>query len=62
MSKLRSYIKNSNKNKKHFSWNGIEVFVKDEIENNEISLNRVLDTLSKKMPKHFPNLIKLDRK
>ena len=50
---LRSFIKNKNKNKKHFSWNGVEIFIKDEIKNKEISLNRVLKSLSKKIPKDF---------
>lgn len=55
---LRSFIRNKNKNKKHFSWNGVEIFIKDEIKNKEISLNRVLKSLSKKIPKDF--LINVD--
>ena len=50
---LRSIITEKQKNNNHFVWNNIEVFVKDQIVNQELSLGAVLDDLDGKLPKHF---------
>jgi len=50
---LRNTIKNKEKNKKHFIWNNIQVFIKDPLTDSEISLNNVLHTIDQKIPKHL---------
>ena len=42
--KIKDYIKT--KNNKHFVWNGIEVFIKDNFINKEISLKQNLIELN----------------
>ena len=50
---LRNIITEKQKNNNHFVWNNIEIFVKDQIVNQELSLGAVLDDLDGKLPKHF---------
>ncbi len=50
---LQKLIKEKEKNKKHFTWNGVEVWVRDEITNTDISVNRVLKTIENKIPNHL---------
>lgn len=50
---LRKILKEKEKQKKHFIWNGIEVFIKDPISNPDVSLRSVLDSINEKLPKHF---------
>ena len=50
---LKNLIKNKQRTRKHFTWNGVEVFVKDEIENPEISIHQVLEVIAKKVSKSF---------
>lgn len=48
-----NYIKSREKDKNHFSWNGVEVFVKDPIETEGFSLRDCFEEISSKIPKHF---------
>lgn len=48
---IKNYIKN--KKTKHFTINNIEVFVKDEVENDSISVKNVMLSLSDRIPKHL---------
>ena len=48
---LREILKNKKRN--HFTWNGIEVFIKDPIENEEISIDNVLSSIESKIPSHL---------
>jgi hypothetical protein len=48
---LRDILKNKKRN--HFTWNGIEVFIKDEIQNNKISIDNVLSSIESKIPIHL---------
>lgn len=50
---LEKLIKNKEKNKTHFIWNNIEVFIKDRITNKEVSFDSVLDTIEQKVPRHL---------
>tara|TARA_B100000700_G_scaffold264490_1_gene302276 strand:+ start:1247 stop:1936 length:690 start_codon:yes stop_codon:yes gene_type:complete len=50
---LVNLLKEREKNKKHFTWNGVEVWVKDPLVNPEISISSVLLSIDKKLPKHF---------
>jgi len=50
---LKSLIKNREKNKNLFTWNGIQVIIKDPILNPNISLQSVLTSIEKKISKHL---------
>lgn len=50
---LEKLIKNKEKNKTHFTWNNIEVFIKDPILNKEVSFVSVLDIIEEKVPRHL---------
>ena len=50
---LVNLLKEREKNKKHFTWNGVEIWVKDPLVNPEISISSVLLSIDKKLPKHF---------
>jgi len=54
---LQDTIKRREKQKKRFTWNGVEVFVKDGLTNPEISAFAVLQKIGEKVPAHlFQNL------
>lgn len=55
---LKKIIKSKNKNKKRFTWKGVEVFIKDDILDPDISIQQVLSKIGKSIPKSF--LINLD--
>ena len=46
-------VKQKQQEKKHFTWNGIEVWVKDPITSPKISVKDVLGTIIKKIPNHL---------
>jgi hypothetical protein len=48
---IKNYIKN--RKTKHFTINNIEVFVKDEVENDNISVKNVMLSLTDRIPKHL---------
>lgn len=50
---LEDTIKTREKQKKRFTWNGIEVFVKDSLTNPEISTFAVLQKIGEKVPGHL---------
>ena len=50
---LKNTIKSRQKKAKRFSWNGVEVIVKDEITNPDVSVRTVLTKISSKIPKRF---------
>ena len=50
---LQTIIKNKEKEKNHFTWNGIEIFIKDKFTNKDISLKSALESLEAKVPKHL---------
>lgn len=50
---LKSTIKNRHSKTKRFTWKGVEVVIKDEIENPDVSIRSVLMKISPKMPNHF---------
>ena len=50
---LINLIKQKEKNKKHYTWNGVEIWIKDELTNPDISISLVLSSINKKLPKHF---------
>ncbi len=50
---LKNFIKNKQKNKKHFVWNDIEVFIKDPISTTDFSIQDVLSEVGKLIPKQL---------
>jgi hypothetical protein len=50
---LRNTIKQKENQKKHFIWNGVEVFIKDPLTNPNISVKKVLKSIDEKIPKHL---------
>jgi hypothetical protein len=50
---LRRVIQEKHNKRTHFTWNGIEVFIKDEIPNKEVSLTKALNAVEKKIPRHL---------
>ena len=50
---LKNTIKNRHSKTKRFTWKGVEVVLKDEIENPEVSIRSVLEKIGSKIPKHF---------
>lgn len=54
---LRNIISERQKKSKHFVWNNVEVFIKDPLLDNKLSLGAVLDDIDGKLPKHFLNNI-----
>ena len=54
---LRNIISERQKRSKHFVWNDVEVFIKDPLTKEEMSLGSVLDDIDGKLPKHFLNNI-----
>ena len=50
---LRQAIKNQEQQKRRFTWNGIEIFIKDPILNPEVELNTVLDKINQRIPAHL---------
>ena len=48
---IKNYIKT--KKTKHFTINNIEVFVKDEVESDNISVKNVMLSLTDRIPKHL---------
>jgi hypothetical protein len=50
---LKKIIKNKNKNKKRFTWKGVEVFIKDDISDPNISVKKVLDNIGSSIPRSF---------
>lgn len=53
MKKVINSIKR--KQKKHFRWKGVEVFIKDEVENQKVSVPIILNKISTRIPQHFLN-------
>tara|TARA_Y100001937_G_scaffold19040_1_gene26302 strand:+ start:4961 stop:5644 length:684 start_codon:yes stop_codon:yes gene_type:complete len=58
MKKIVDSIKLNQAKRKHFTWVGVEVFIKDEITNKEVSVQNALKEILKRIPKHF--LVNLD--
>jgi len=50
---LKNIIKNREKNKTHFVWNNIQVFLKDPITSEEVKIHSVLAIIKKKIPIHL---------
>lgn len=50
---LRRVIQERQSKKTHFMWNGVEVFVKDPLENQELSLSKVLVKVGERIPKYL---------
>lgn len=50
---LTKYIINENRKSSHFSISNIEVFIKNSIENPQISVSNVVKTMSRKIPSHL---------
>jgi hypothetical protein len=50
---LKKFIKTKEKEKRHFTWRGVQIFLKDPILNPEVSLMNVLGTIDKKIPSHL---------
>ena len=50
---LKKAIKNKHKKRKRFTWNGVEVIIKDEIQNPDFSIYDVLSSISEKIPQKF---------
>ncbi len=48
---LKGYLKNKNKN--NFTWNGIQIFIKDDFTNSDISIESVLAQVEKSMTQYF---------
>ena len=48
---IRTYLKN--KKQTHFTIGDIEVFVKNEIENENVSVKSVINLVVRKIPKHL---------
>tara|TARA_S200000501_G_C20827164_1_gene745474 strand:- start:1153 stop:1824 length:672 start_codon:yes stop_codon:yes gene_type:complete len=50
---LKTTIKNKYSKTKRFTWKGVEVVIKDEVTNPDVSIRSVLMNISPKIPKHF---------
>jgi len=50
---LKNIIKSREKRKNHFTWNNIQVFIKDPITNQEVNIKSVLSTIGEKVPQHL---------
>ena len=50
---LKNTIKNRHSKTSRFTWKGVEVLVKDEIKNPDVSIRSVLMKVGSKIPKHF---------
>lgn len=50
---LKNIIKNREKKKNHFTWNNIQVFIKEPITNEEVDIRSVLSTIGEKVPHHL---------
>jgi len=50
---LREVIKVQEKQKRRFTWNNIEIFIKDPILNPEVQLDTVLNKISQRIPAHL---------
>ncbi len=50
---IRQILKEKEKQKNHFVWNGVQIFIKDKITDPNISLKKVLNSINEKLPKHF---------
>tara|TARA_R100000152_G_C6758567_1_gene182463 strand:+ start:633 stop:1307 length:675 start_codon:yes stop_codon:yes gene_type:complete len=50
---LKNLIKNNHEKQNRFSWKGVEVIVKDKINNPDINLKTVFDTIGEKIPQKF---------
>ena len=50
--KLNNYIQRKNKKTKHYTFNGIEILIKDELPQN-ISFKQVLEEMSRILPRVF---------
>lgn len=48
---IRTYLKN--KKQTHFTVENIEVFIKDEVENEQVSVKNVVNLVVRKIPKHL---------
>ena len=48
---IRTYLKN--KKQTHFTVENIEVFIKDEVENEQVSVKNVVSIVARKIPKHL---------
>ena len=48
---IRTYLKN--KKQTHFTVENIEVFIKDEVENEQVSVKNVVNIVAQKIPKHL---------
>ena len=50
---LRDTIRNSQQKRKHFSWNGVEIYIKDNITSKDFTIKQVLEEISRAIPKKF---------
>lgn len=50
---LKKVIQNKKRNEKRFSWQGVEVIIKDPITNSEVSMKDVLGDIQTKIPRNF---------
>ena len=50
---LKNLIKNRHKKQKRFSWKGVEVIIKDDIQNPDIDVKDVFRVIGEKIPKKF---------
>ena len=50
---LKNTIKSRQEKAKRLTWKGVEVIIKDEIENHDVSIQSVLFKIGKKIPNHF---------
>lgn len=50
---LKTTIKNRHSKTKRFTWKGVEVVIKDEIQNPDVSIRSVLSKIDPKIPRHF---------
>ena len=51
--KLLKIIQSKEKNKKHFTWNGVQVLVKDPLTEDDFTIRDVLSRVEQKVPKRF---------
>jgi len=55
---LKNYIINESKRSSHFSVSNIEVFIKDQVDNPQISVSNVVKSVTQKIPSHLLRNVK----
>ena len=49
---IRQILKEKEKQKNHFVWNGVQIFIKDKITDPNISLKKVLNSTQTFLPEY----------